>query len=114
MGLISLGAGVAIGYVIGTKNGKAKLEKGIESVKRTADETWNDPKVQDFVHKASDSAAKVAHEATTGAKRTASAAADAWRSANNDDEHDGHESSDHDPDDADVLEEATEPRSSSS
>lgn len=81
MGLLSLGAGVAIGYVIGTKTGRDKLDTGLSTVKKNAEETWNRPDVQDFVHRASDTATKVAHEAAGGAKKAAAAASEAVKKA---------------------------------
>lgn len=76
MGLLSLGAGVAIGYVIGTKNGKEKLDSTVESAKKTAEEKWNDPKVQELVTKASDTATKVAHDVAEGTKKAAAYASE--------------------------------------
>ncbi len=76
MGLISLGAGVAIGYVLGSKNGKEKLDRRLDSVKKSAEETWQDPKVQDFVHKASETATRVAHDVTESAKKAAAFASE--------------------------------------
>lgn len=76
MGLISLGAGVAIGYVLGSKNGKEKLDRRLGSVKKSAEETWQDPKVQDFVHKASETATRVAHDVAESAKKAAALASE--------------------------------------
>lgn len=81
MGLLSLGAGVAIGYVIGTKTGKDKLDSGIGNVKKTAQETWEREDVQDFVHKATDTATKVTHDVAENAKKTAAAASEALKKA---------------------------------
>lgn len=81
MGLISLGAGVAIGYVIGTKNGKEKAEAGFESLKRSAQETWEREDVQDFVSKATDTATKVSHDVAEGAKKAAHVATEAVKKA---------------------------------
>ena len=73
MGLLSLGAGVAIGYVIGTKSG----QKSFDSFKRTAEEKWNDPKVQDAVRKAEETANNVAHDVAGRAKEAVTAASGA-------------------------------------
>ncbi|GGE60517.1 hypothetical protein GCM10011401_04250 [Nesterenkonia cremea] len=73
MGLLSLGAGVAIGYVIGTKSG----QKSFDSFKRTAEEKWNDPKVQDAVRKAEETANSVAHDVAGRAKEAVTAASGA-------------------------------------
>ncbi|WP_120003529.1 YtxH domain-containing protein [Nesterenkonia muleiensis] len=81
MGLVSLGAGVAIGYLIGTKTGRDKVDARIENVKRTAQETWEREDVQDFVSKATDTATKVSHDVAEGAKKAAAAASDAVKKA---------------------------------
>lgn len=79
MGLLSLGAGVAIGYVIGTKTTRADVERGLEKVRRTAEDTWNDPKVQDFVKKTEQTANEVAHEVAERSKAAAAAASEAMK-----------------------------------
>lgn len=81
MGLLSLGAGVAIGYVIGSKRGRAQLDEQLENVKKTAEETWHRPDVQDFIHKASDAANRVSHDVADTAKRAAEMASDAVKKA---------------------------------
>lgn len=81
MGLVSLGAGIAIGYLIGTKSGKAKVDASFDNVRRTAQETWEREDVQDFVSKATDTATKVSHDVADGARRAASAASEAVRKA---------------------------------
>lgn len=73
MGLLSLGAGVAIGYVIGTKSG----QRNFDNLKRTAGEKWNDPKVQDAVRKAEETANNVAHDVAGRAKEAVTAASGA-------------------------------------
>lgn len=80
MGLLSLGAGIAIGYVIGTKSGREGFERGVESVKSTASEKWHDPKVQDAVRRAEETANTVAHDVADRAKKAATAASEAIRS----------------------------------
>lgn len=81
MGLVSLGAGVAIGYLIGTKTGRDKVDTSIESVKKTAQETWEREDVQDFVSKATDTATRVSHDVAEGAKKAAAVASDAVKKA---------------------------------
>ncbi|NDK31471.1 hypothetical protein [Nesterenkonia haasae] len=81
MGLISLGAGVAIGYLIGTKTGQSRVDAGIESAKKSAQETWEREEVQDFVSMASDTATRVTHEVAEGAKKAAKSASEALRKA---------------------------------
>lgn len=81
MGLVSLGAGVAIGYLIGTKTGKEKVDAGFENIKRTAQETWEREDVQDFVSKATDTATKVSHDVAEGFKKGASVASEAVKKA---------------------------------
>ncbi len=73
MGLLSLGAGVAIGYVIGTKSGR----ESFDSFKKSAGEKWNDPKVQDAVRKAEETANNVAHDVAGRAKEAVTAASGA-------------------------------------
>lgn len=75
MGLLSLGAGVAIGYVIGTKSGR----ESVDSFKKSAGEKWNDPKVQDAVRRAEETANNVAHDVAGRTKQAAVAASEAIR-----------------------------------
>lgn len=76
MGLLSLGVGMAVGYVIGTKTGQSGLEKA----RRSASDLWNTPEVQDKVQgavsTASDNAARLAQDVAEKTVRTATAAAD--------------------------------------
>lgn len=81
MGLLSLGAGVAIGYLIGTKTGKDRVDLGIENAKKSAQDTWEREEVQDFVSMASDRATRVTHEVAEGAKRAAKSASEVLRKA---------------------------------
>lgn len=81
MGLLTLGAGVAIGYFIGTKTGKEKLDAGIENVKKTAQDTWEREDVQGFVAKTSDTASRVSHDVTESAKKAAATASDLMKKA---------------------------------
>ncbi|WP_022873843.1 hypothetical protein [Nesterenkonia alba] len=81
MGLISLGVGIGIGYVIGTKTGREKFDRAIESARTTAEETWNRPDVQDFVHKASDTASQVAHDVAESSRTAAAYASEAVKKA---------------------------------
>ncbi|GAB3194006.1 hypothetical protein [Nesterenkonia suensis] len=79
MGLLSLGVGMAVGYVIGTKTGR----EGFDKARRSASEAWNDPdlqeKIQDTVSSATDTAGRVAQEVAESARRAAAAAAEAVR-----------------------------------
>ncbi|WP_010525122.1 hypothetical protein [Nesterenkonia sp. F] len=77
MGLFSLGVGVAVGYVLGSKNGGESLDRA----RRTASETWNDPTVQEQVNRASDVAARTAQDVAAGARKAADAAAEAVRTS---------------------------------
>lgn len=77
MGLFSLGVGVAVGYVLGSKNGG----EGLEKARRTASGTWNDPKVQEQVNRASDVAARTAQDVAAGARKAADAATEAVRTS---------------------------------
>ena len=81
MGLLSLGAGVAIGYLIGTQTGRNKVDEGIEQAKKSAQETLGREEVQDFVSMASDTATRVTHEIAENAKRAAKSASEALRKA---------------------------------
>lgn len=75
MGLISLGAGVAIGYMLGTDKGRENLGK----LRQSAEEKWNDPKVQDTVRKAEETANNVAHDVASRTKEAAAAASDIFK-----------------------------------
>ncbi|MGQ7787427.1 hypothetical protein [Nesterenkonia sp. K-15-9-6] len=79
MGLLSLGVGMAVGYVLGTKHGK----EGFEQARRSASEAWNDPdlqeKIQDTVSSVGDTAGKVAQDVAEKTRRAATAAAEAVR-----------------------------------
>ena len=79
MGLFSLGAGIAIGYVIGTKTGREKVNDGLNSAIRSAEDTWNRPEVQDFVSKTSETTTQLRHDFAEGAKKAAAAATDAMK-----------------------------------
>ena len=81
MGLFSLGAGIAIGYVIGTKTGREKANDGLNSAIRSAEDTWNRPEVQDFVSKTSETTTQLRHDFAEGAKKAAAAASDAVKKA---------------------------------
>lgn len=81
MGLLSLGAGVAIGYLIGTKTGKNRVDAGTEHAKKSAQQIWEREEVQDFVSMASDTATRVTHEVAESAKKAAKSASDTLRKA---------------------------------
>jgi hypothetical protein len=81
MGLLSLGAGVAIGYLIGTKTGKNRVDEGAHHAKKSAQEIWEREEVQDFVSMASDTATRVTHEVAESAKKAAKSASEALRKA---------------------------------
>lgn len=69
--LLSFTAGAAVGYVLGAKQGRQSLDR----IRSTARETWNDPKVQETVHKVGDQANRVAHDVAEQAKDAVSSAA---------------------------------------
>lgn len=81
MGLISLGAGIAIGYAIGTTKGREKVESTFESAKKKAEETWNRPDVQDFVSKTSERAEEFAHDVAEQSRKAAAYASEAVKKA---------------------------------
>lgn len=81
MGLVSLGAGIAIGYMIGTRSGRDKFNDGLNAAIRTAEDTWHRDDVQDFVAKATDSTSQLRQDFADGAKRAAAAASGAARQA---------------------------------
>lgn len=81
MGLLSLGAGVAIGYVIGTTTGREKFDAGFDNVRRSAEETWNRPDVQEFVEKTSESTYQLRQDLADGAKKAVAVASDAVKKA---------------------------------
>lgn len=70
--LLTFTAGAAVGYVVGAKQG----QQGLDRIKSTARDTWNDPKVQDAVHKVGDQANRVAHDVADQAKGAVSSAAE--------------------------------------
>lgn len=81
MGLLSLGAGIAIGYVIGTKTGRDSFNDGLNNAIRSAEDTWNRPEVQDFVAKTTETTTHLRHDLAEGAKKAAAAASEAVKKA---------------------------------
>lgn len=81
MGLLSLGAGVAIGYVIGTKSGREKVDAGFDNVKKSAEDTWNRPDVQEFVEKTTESTYQLRQDIAAGARKVVAVASDAVKKA---------------------------------
>lgn len=79
MGLISLGAGVALGYFLGTQTGREKIDAGYDAVKKKTEEFWEREDVQDFATKAGDTATRVTNDVAEGAKAAATAASDALK-----------------------------------
>jgi hypothetical protein len=69
--LITLGVGAAIGYLLGSREGRQNLDK----FAKNAQKLWNDPKTQEQVHKAAstvkDKAPGVADKATHLADKAA-------------------------------------------
>jgi hypothetical protein len=69
--LITLGFGAAIGYLLGSREGRQNLDK----FSKNAQKLWNDPKTQEQVHKAAstvkDKAPGVAEKATGLADKAA-------------------------------------------
>lgn len=81
MGLLSLGAGVAIGYVIGTKTGRETFDASFDNVRKSAEDTWNRPDVQEFVEKTSESTYQLRQDLADGAKKAVAVASDAVKRA---------------------------------
>lgn len=81
MGLLSLGAGVAIGYVIGSKTGREKVDAGFDNVRKSAEDTWKRPDVQEFVEKTSESTYQLRQDLADGARKAVAVASDAVRRA---------------------------------
>lgn len=81
MGLLSLGTGVAIGYVIGTKTGRRTFDASFDNVRKNAEETWNRPDVQEFVEKTTESTYQLRQDLADGAKRAVAVASDAVKRA---------------------------------
>jgi len=75
-GKIMFGAGLALGFVLGSKSGRSAYE----SLKSKSQELWHNPTVQDKVHQATDAvkdkAPEVADQLTEAAKKAGSVAAD--------------------------------------
>lgn len=71
MRLFTLGVGAAIGYLLGSREGRQNLDK----FAKNAQKLWNDPKTQEQVHKATsavkDKAPGVADKATQLADKAA-------------------------------------------
>jgi hypothetical protein len=74
-GKLVFGAGLALGFVLGSKSGRSAYE----SLKTKSRELWHNPTVQDKVHEATgavkDKAPGVAEHLTEAAKKASSAAA---------------------------------------
>ncbi len=74
-GKIMFGAGLALGFVLGSKSGRSAYD----SLKTKSQELWHNPTVQDKVHEATDAvkdkAPGVAEQLTEAAKKAGSAAA---------------------------------------
>ena len=74
-GKIMFGAGLALGFVLGSKSGRSAYD----SLKTKSQEHWHNPTVQDKVHEATDTvkdkAPGVAEQLTEAAKKAGSAAA---------------------------------------
>lgn len=81
MGLLSLGAGVAIGYVIGTNTGRKTFDASFDTMRKSAEETWNRPDVQEFVEKTTESTYQLRQDLADGAKRAVAVASDAVKRA---------------------------------
>src|SRR5699024_5709553 len=77
MGLLSLGAGVAIGYVIGTNTGRKTFDASFDTMRKSAEETWNRPDVHEVVEKTTESTYQLRQELADGAKRAVAVASDA-------------------------------------
>ncbi len=77
MGLVSFGAGVALGYVLGNRNSTADMERA----RRAAAQTWQDPKVQETVRRAENAANALANELAHKSQDVLSAAAEAVKQA---------------------------------
>jgi hypothetical protein len=74
-GKLMFGAGLALGYVMGSKSGRSAYD----SLKTKSQQLWQNPTVQDKVHEATgavkDKAPEVAEQLTGAAKKAGSAAA---------------------------------------
>jgi hypothetical protein len=75
-GKIMFGAGLALGFIAGSKSGRSAYE----SIKSKSQELWHNPTVQDKVQQATHAvkgkAPEVADQLTEAAKKAGSAAAD--------------------------------------
>ena len=48
--VLTLGVGVAIGYFLGNREGRAQAEEAARQAQRTVQQFWNDPQTQERVH----------------------------------------------------------------
>lgn len=53
--LLTLGAGIAIGYYMGNREGRAQAEEAARQAQQTIQQFWTDPKTQEKVHEATGS-----------------------------------------------------------
>ncbi|MCY1159590.1 MAG: YtxH protein [Citricoccus sp.] len=73
--LITLGVGAAIGYLLGSREGRQNLDK----FAKNAQKLWNDPKTQEQVHKAASTVKEKAPGVADKATGLADKAADSIR-----------------------------------
>ncbi len=73
MGLVSFGAGVALGYVLGHRNSAADVERA----RQVAAQAWQDPKVQETVQRVESTANAVANEFAQKSQEVLASAAEA-------------------------------------
>lgn len=52
--LLTLGAGVAIGYYLGNREGRAQAQEAARHAQRSVQQFWTDPKTQERVHETTD------------------------------------------------------------
>ena len=73
MGLVSFGAGIALGYVLGQRSSAADVERA----RQVAAQTWQDPKIQETVRRVESTANAVANEFTQKSREVLASAAEA-------------------------------------
>lgn len=74
--VLTLGAGVAIGYFLGNREGRAQAEEAARQAQRTVQQFWQDPKTQERVHETAGQMADVVKEKAPALGGVADTAAD--------------------------------------
>lgn len=74
--LLTLGVGVAIGYYLGNREGRAQAQEAARHAQRSVQQFWTDPKTQERVHQTTDTVTDAIKETTPALGGVAEKAAD--------------------------------------